>query len=110
MHYAVVVDKSNSINSPVVTVVPLTSVKPHTNIKRLHRGNVFLGNELFIHLSSKISTLDRRIEEDIAEIQKAVPDFKTAHLTTNSAQHLSGLNVSKKNTNYYKGHEKSSQG
>ncbi len=84
LHYAVVVDKSNSINSPVITVVPLTSVKPHTNIKRLHRGSVFLGNELFIHLSSKISALDRRIEEDIAEIQKAVPDFKTALLSSDN--------------------------
>lgn len=78
LHYAVVLDKNNSVNSPVVTVVPLTSVKPHVDVNKLHKGSVFLGNELFICLSSKISALDRKIEEDIAEIEKIVPDVKTA--------------------------------
>lgn len=44
LHYAVVLDKNNPKSSPVVTIVPLTSVKPHTDIEHLHSGNIYLGN------------------------------------------------------------------
>lgn len=55
LHYCVVIDKDNSNNSPVVTVVPLTSVKSNTDINHLHKGNIYLGNELFTNLNSKIT-------------------------------------------------------
>lgn len=54
LHYCVVVEKNNSINSPVITVVPLTSVKPATDVEHLKPGCVYLGNELFTSLNSKI--------------------------------------------------------
>lgn len=68
LHYAVVLDKNNSVNSPVVTIIPLTSVKPHIDVKKLHKGSVFLGNEIFTYLSSKISSLNHIISDDINEI------------------------------------------
>lgn len=55
LHYCVVLDKNNSIHSPIITVLPLTSVKPETDIKSLHKSELYLGNELFTNLSSKIS-------------------------------------------------------
>lgn len=54
LHYAVVLDKDNSIHNPIVTVVPLTSLKPTKKIEQLHKGEVFLGNELFVSLSAKL--------------------------------------------------------
>ncbi len=60
LHYAVVLDKNNAKSSPVVTVVPLTSVKPHTDTTNLKNGSIFLGNELFTNLNSKISMVDRK--------------------------------------------------
>ena len=36
LHYAVVIDKDNAKRSPVATVIPLTSVKPSTNLEKLH--------------------------------------------------------------------------
>lgn len=77
LHYAVVLDRNNPLNSPVLTVVPLTSVKPYTDLSKLHRGSVFLGNELFTNLSSKISSLNRIVSENINELQKIAPDIKT---------------------------------
>ena len=77
LHYAVVLDRNNPLNSPVLTVVPLTSVKPYTDLSKLHRGSVFLGNELFTSLSSKISSLNRIVSENINELQKIAPDIKT---------------------------------
>jgi hypothetical protein len=54
LHYAVVLDKDNSIHNPVLTVVPLTSLKPSTQLDHLHKGEVFLGNELFVSLNAKL--------------------------------------------------------
>lgn len=56
LHYCVVMDKNNSIFSPIITIVPLTSVKSTTNLSKLHRGSVLLGNELFTNLNSKATS------------------------------------------------------
>lgn len=75
LHYAVVLDKNNAKSSPVVTIIPLTSVKPHTDINKLKKGSVFLGNELFTNLSSKISMADRELKSHINELQKLVDEL-----------------------------------
>lgn len=41
LHYAVVLDKKNPKKSPVVTIVPLTSVKDGIDINNLKAGSVF---------------------------------------------------------------------
>lgn len=41
LHYAVVLDKNNPKSSPVVTIIPLTSVKPTTDLSNLKSGNIF---------------------------------------------------------------------
>ena len=74
LHYAVVLDKNNAKSSPVVTVVPLTSVKPHTDTTNLKNGSIFLGNELFTNLNSKISMVDRKVKSEIDELEKLVAD------------------------------------
>lgn len=53
LHYAVVVGNKNSKRSPVLNVIPLTSVKNNTDIKRLKNGQVFLGSELYDSLATK---------------------------------------------------------
>ena len=68
LHYAVVLDNDNSIYSPVITVVPLTSVKPHTDTAKLHKGNIFLGNEIFTSMSAKLSAQVKRFEDQIQEL------------------------------------------
>lgn len=70
LHYAVVVEKENAKSSPVVTVVPLTSVKPTTNISSLHEGNVFLGNELFTSLNSKITSTEKHLSSEAALLRE----------------------------------------
>lgn len=53
LHYCIVLDKANSKNSPVITIVPLTSAKKGTDVKRLYPGNVFLGSEVYQKILSK---------------------------------------------------------
>lgn len=75
LHYAVVLDKSNAKSSPVVTIVPLTSVKPNTDLTRLKRGSIFLGNELFTNLNAKISATDRRLSDEQDLLEKIIDDM-----------------------------------
>lgn len=68
LHYCIVIDKNNSKNSPVVTVVPLTSIKESTDLSHLHKGNINLGNELFRNLNSKITLLNKRLSDELNEL------------------------------------------
>lgn len=73
LHYAVVLDKNNSLSSPTLTVVPLTSVKKGKDLNNLPKGNIYLGNELYNLLQNKIGTLiktaQRELDEGMAELE-----------------------------------------
>lgn len=86
LHYAVVLDKNNSVNSPVVTVVPLTSVKPNTDVKNLHKGSVFLGNELFTSMSAKVTALQRFTDSERKQLHEMVSDI--AHVASSSESEI----------------------
>lgn len=79
LHYAVVVDKNNPKSSPVVTIIPLTSVKPHTDIENLRSGNIYLGNELFVSMNAKLSTTYRSLNNHISQLER----LASAGLTNN---------------------------
>lgn len=72
LHYCAVIDKNNSRNSPVLTIVPLTSVKKKTDLQHLHRGNIYLGNELFTNLSSKISYTEKTFLVRMVELKESI--------------------------------------
>ncbi len=74
LHYAVVLDRNNTISNPVITIVPLTSVKPTTDISSLRPTSVYLGNELFTNLSSKISYINRELNKKVDELEDMVAD------------------------------------
>lgn len=46
LHFAVVLNKADSTHNPVLTVVPLTSLKEPKQIERLYPGDIFLGSIL----------------------------------------------------------------
>lgn len=70
LHYAVVLDKHNDKSSAVVTIVPLSSVKPSTDLSNLKKGTLFLGNEIFTSLNSKISATDRHLKEELSILKE----------------------------------------
>lgn len=65
LHYAVVLDKQNAKSSPVITVIPLTSVKTTTDLSHLKRGSVFLGNELYTNLYAKSKAIHDQLENEV---------------------------------------------
>lgn len=78
LHYCVVMDKCNSKNSPIVTVVPLTSVKKTTNLNNLHPGSVYLGNELFRSLSSKIDSVYTKTCTRLKELKEQIGNLSSS--------------------------------
>lgn len=65
LHYGIVLDLDNEHNSPVVTVIPLTSVKES---KTVHPNSVELGNELYRNLKLKYDTISKSLKEEQEQI------------------------------------------
>lgn len=53
LHYAVVVSSTDSVKSPTLVVIPLTSVKSQKRVERLRYSEVFLGDELWQKMYEK---------------------------------------------------------
>lgn len=75
LHYAIVVEKNNAKSSPVLTVVPLTSVKPNTDLNHLRSGSIFLGNELFTSLNAKMSSTVKHITEELQRLKQWISNM-----------------------------------
>lgn len=72
LHYGIVLDNKNSHNSPVITVIPLTSVK---DSKPIHNNSVELGNEIYRSLKLKYDTISKALKEEQAEISTTLAAF-----------------------------------
>lgn len=78
LHYAVVVEKDNSIHNPVITIVPLTSIKPTKDTSHLKNGEVLLGNELYTKLFSKFSSKLSSTEEAYLDLEKEMKQHENS--------------------------------
>lgn len=75
LHYAVVMDRNNSIHSPTLTVIPLTSVKPGVDITKLHPSKVSLGNEVYTLLTSNFNAELRSAKQHMHEINELIANL-----------------------------------
>ena len=79
LHYCVVLDKNNSIHNPVITVIPLTSVKPNTDLEHLHPSKIYLGDDIYNQLNMKVFSL-------IGYIKKTLKHLKEEHVPDDSPE------------------------
>ncbi len=91
LHYAVIIDNNNAQKSQTVTIIPLTSVKPTTDLNRLHPSKLYIGDEIYRSLNSKLDSAIRDadhvhqmlweklsiLESDLKEIKSSTPDTKS---------------------------------
>lgn len=63
LHYCVVVDKKNNRNSPVVTVIPLSSHKTD----KVNKNSIMLGNDIYNKLLEKSNNLLEDIKKEVEE-------------------------------------------
>lgn len=74
LHYGIVLDNKNSHNSPVLTIIPLTSMKDN---KAVHNNSVDLGNEIYRSLKLKYDTIAKSLKDEKDEIENTLAVFAT---------------------------------
>ncbi len=74
LHYGIVLDNKNNRNSPVLTVIPLTSVK---NNRPTHNNSVELGNEIYRSLKLKYDTISKSLKDEQREITTTLSAFSS---------------------------------
>lgn len=102
LHYCIVIDKKNPQNSPVITVVPPTSVKAKTDLEHLHLGNIYIGNELFTNLNSKISYTDKILTSRLFELRDSVDALTSDTPQEQRDQIRASLNMCERDLNLLK--------
>lgn len=76
LHYGIVLDRRDGIKNPVLTILPMTSVKPTTDLNHLNFKSVYLGNEVTDAIAAKLkeSALDRM--EEAVDASEKLSDLK----------------------------------
>ena len=106
LHYCVVIDKKNNRNSPVVTVIPLSSQKT----EKINKNSVMLGNDIYNKLVKKSNKLlvysKMKIEQNkkqlLIETKKMVEtdmtsnEIKTTELNNNIIEEYKKLELAEK--------------
>ena len=90
LHYAIVIENNNSVRSPVLNIVPLTSVKESSDISKIRPdlGQVYLGNELYRLINSKISTLRISINDEIANLKRLISELFSEESETSKVENM----------------------
>lgn len=96
LHYGVVLDNRNSHNSPVLTVIPLTSVKDG---KTIHSNSVELGNEIYRSLKLKYDTISKTLKSEQTEINLTLQLF--SRLLTMSENIMEEVNSCEQGSDEY---------
>lgn len=73
LHYAVVLDNNNALNSGVITIIPLSSKKQG---KAIHNVNVDLGNDIYTKLKIKCDDKESGIVKRVSEAQRMLDILK----------------------------------
>lgn len=69
LHYAIVLRDSNRKN-PNLVIMPLSSLKPNTNIAKLRPSEIFLGDEIFSMVQAKYKALKTSIPTELSLLKQ----------------------------------------
>lgn len=72
LHYCVVIEKNNSIHSPVINVIPLTSIKDGKNISNLPKSSIYLGDDLYNAVNKKATNLLYKTRKELDDLTNCV--------------------------------------
>ena len=76
LHFGVVLDNHNDHSSPVLTVIPLTSLKEN---KTIQANSVNLGNELYRLLKIKYDTISKALKDEQDDIDNTLHAFNSLY-------------------------------
>lgn len=69
LHYAIVLDKNDNKRKPIITVIPLSSIKEG---KKLHKTHVNLGSEVYNLIDIKTKQIIDSANNQINELRKLI--------------------------------------
>ena len=81
LHYAIVMDCNDSIYSPTLTVIPLTSVKPSVNLSNLPQHRLSIGDEVYMLLMANINAELRAAKQMLKEQQDFLDSIEGERLS-----------------------------
>ncbi len=90
MHYAVVLDNKNPLNSGTITIIPLSSKKKG---KPTHHLDVDLGNDIYQKIKLKLDNTADNLDKRIKEINDLINILKTVN-PTDSEERANFKNIS----------------
>lgn len=73
LHYAIILDIKNAHSSPIITVIPLSSIKKTTKFTKY---NINLGDELYRLLKLKTDELDKKVTSELKDLKEEMNLFK----------------------------------
>ncbi|WP_303838649.1 type II toxin-antitoxin system PemK/MazF family toxin [Ruminococcus flavefaciens] len=78
VHYAIVIENKSPVKAPTLNVIPLTSVKSSKDVSKIRGdlGEVYLGNELYRLLTTKVDTLQTSITNELASLNELISELK----------------------------------
>lgn len=76
VHFGIVLNKNNSINDPVITIAPLTSLKPNKDLNNLRPSEIYIGSEIYDKSMKKALNQINEINKEIQILSKTI-DEKT---------------------------------
>lgn len=88
LHYAIVLDRNNSIHSPTLTVIPLTSVKPGVDLTHLPRHRVSIGNEVYTLLLKQYTHEINTAKSQLEELKKCLSNTDSSDLSEEETKHI----------------------
>ena len=53
LHYAIVIDVANNVNSNTITVIPLSSLKQGVDLNKLGKDRIYIGDEIYKAIVNK---------------------------------------------------------
>lgn len=75
LHYAIVVDSDNKASNPVLTVIPLTSVKSEEKLSNMRPDELHLGSEIYDLTVKKLNDLLEKLS-DIDLLNASIEDIE----------------------------------
>lgn len=92
LHYAVVIDVTNSKSAPTATIIPLTSVKPNTDLENLHPSRLYIGDEIYQALQQKTVSEIQDTNRLLTSLQQRVEKNRQAALDIQASMRLAEEN------------------
>lgn len=85
LHYGIVLDRHDGVRNSILTIVPMTSVKPQTDIQHLNFKDVYLGNEVTDAIIAKLKKSSLNLCEEVVDASESLSRMEDGDVPKDAA-------------------------